>query len=156
MPSVNRQNGTVTLTGSIVTENTALVYGGGIYNSDNGTVMLIGSIVSENSASGGGSYNDTPAKSMILTLSAICGNTPDQIFGPWTDDGTNLIADNCPPCPSADLNGDSFVDAADLAELLGSWGTCDDCDDCPADFNGDDVIDADDLAILLGAWGPCG
>lgn len=54
-------------------------------------------------------------------------------------------------CPR-DLNGDGIVNAADLAQLLGSWGPCDDCE---ADFNGDGMIDAADLAQLLGSWGPC-
>lgn len=62
-----------------------------------------------------------------------------------------------PPCepPSAceaDLDGDGEVNAADLAQLLGSWGPC---EDCPADFDGDAVVNAADLAQLLGNWGPC-
>ena len=62
-----------------------------------------------------------------------------------------------PPCepPSvceADLDGDGVVNAADLAQLLGSWGAC---EDCPADFDGDAVVNAADLAQLLGNWGPC-
>ncbi|MDZ4755549.1 MAG: hypothetical protein SGJ11_13765 [Phycisphaerae bacterium] len=42
-----------------------------------------------------------------------------------------------------DLNGDSAVNAADLAMLLGAWGPC------------SGQVDAADLAILLGGWGPC-
>ena len=44
------------------------------------------------------------------------------------------------------------VDAADLANLLGSWGPC---EGCPADFDGDNDVNAADLAQLLGAWGMC-
>ena len=55
------------------------------------------------------------------------------------------------PCP-ADLDGDGFVGASDLAILLGSWGPC---DGCPADFDGDGDVNAADLAQLLGAWGMC-
>ena len=44
------------------------------------------------------------------------------------------------------------VDAADLAQLLGSWGPC---VDCPADLNNDGIVNAADLAQLLGNWGPC-
>lgn len=51
-----------------------------------------------------------------------------------------------------DFDGDGSVNAADLAQLRGSWGPC---EGCPADFNGDDVVDAADLAELLGAWGTC-
>ncbi len=50
-----------------------------------------------------------------------------------------------------DLNGDGFVDAADLAILLGEWGAV--CTaGCTADLNGDGTVDAADLALLLGAW----
>ena len=77
------------------------------------------------------------------------------------DDGGNargavwvLFLDGCPVCP-ADFDCDGDVDAADLAQLLGSWGPCDDCGDCLADFNDDCAVDAEDLAQLLGDWGPC-
>ena len=56
-----------------------------------------------------------------------------------------------PACP-ADLNGDGNVEAADLAQLLGSWGSC---DGCPADFDNDGTVGASDLAFLLGSWGMC-
>ncbi len=55
------------------------------------------------------------------------------------------------PCP-ADFNNDGAVNAADLAQLLGSWGPCP-C--CPADLDGNGVVGAPDLAQLLGTWGPC-
>ncbi len=52
---------------------------------------------------------------------------------------------NCP----ADFTGDSQVDGADLAVLLGAWGG-------PAgDLTGDATTDGADLAVLLGAWGAC-
>jgi len=55
-----------------------------------------------------------------------------------------------PTCP-ADFDGNSVVDASDLAVILGAWGTVN-----PAiDLNGSGVIDGGDLAVLLGAWGPC-
>ena len=57
------------------------------------------------------------------------------------------------PCATGpDLNGDGFVDSADLALLLGAWVVCGEC--CPADFNQDQVVDAADLAELLGNWNP--
>lgn len=62
---------------------------------------------------------------------------------------------DCTPCPW-DLTGDGVVNAADQAELLGSWGPCPPAPaDCPADFNDDGVVNAFDLGILLGALGPC-
>lgn len=64
-----------------------------------------------------------------------------------------LVVEFEPPnlCP-ADFNGDSIVNAADLAQLLAMWGPC---SDCPADLNGDDEVGPADLAALLGAWGMC-
>ncbi|MCZ6652977.1 MAG: hypothetical protein O7D91_08115 [Planctomycetota bacterium] len=57
----------------------------------------------------------------------------------------------CDGCP-ADLDGNGTVGAPDLAQLLGNWGPC---EGCPADFNGDGVVNAFDLAQVLGAWGLC-
>ena len=68
-------------------------------------------------------------------------------------DGVEISKLYCeaPICP-ADLDGDGSVNAADLAELLGTWGPC---DGCSADFDGNGLVDAADLAGLLGAWGLC-
>jgi hypothetical protein len=49
--------------------------------------------------------------------------------------------------PSADLNGDGIVGAADLAILLNQWGTLG-----TADLNGDGVVNAADMSALLSAW----
>ena len=57
------------------------------------------------------------------------------------------------PLRAGDLNLDAFVDAFDLAFLLGSWGPCADCDACPADLDNDCTVGPFDLAILLGNWG---
>lgn len=48
---------------------------------------------------------------------------------------------------AADLNGDGWVDGADLGMLLGAWGSV-----SPADLNGDGTVDGADLGALLGAW----
>lgn len=50
----------------------------------------------------------------------------------------------------ADLDGDGFIGAGDLAILLGEWGAC---KGCPADLDGDGEVGASDLAALLAAWG---
>ena len=51
---------------------------------------------------------------------------------------------------TADLDGDGFVDAADVSVLLGDWGGPETRSDL--DIDGD--VDAADQAVLLGAWGP--
>lgn len=63
-----------------------------------------------------------------------------------SDRNGDLVPDAC-QLPSADLDGDGDVGAADLAILLGAWGTP------GADLDGDGTTGAADLAILLGAWG---
>jgi len=52
------------------------------------------------------------------------------------------------PCP-ADLTGDGFVDAQDIASLLSGWSTA------AGDVTGDGATDAQDIAALLSAWGSC-
>ncbi len=66
--------------------------------------------------------------------------------------GTTWVEAPVPsPCP-ADLDGDGFVGAGDLAILLAAWGN-------PAtggaDLDGNGFVGVEDLAILLAAWGPC-
>ncbi|MEY4374222.1 MAG: hypothetical protein RL760_388 [Candidatus Eisenbacteria bacterium] len=48
-----------------------------------------------------------------------------------------------------DLNGDTKVNAADLAIMLAAWGTVG-----PGDFNGDGTVGATDLGMLLASWAP--
>lgn len=53
---------------------------------------------------------------------------------------------------AADLNGDGFVNGADLAALLANWGLCADGSNCPADLTGDGSVNGADLAALLASW----
>ncbi len=93
-------------------------------------------------------YNSS--SSPTLTDTTVCGNTPDQIYGDWTDNGGNTIADECPPdCP--DINGDGNVDVGDLLAIIDQWGLA----DSPADVNDDGIVDVTDLLIVVGNWGPC-
>jgi len=74
---------------------------------------------------------------------------PPPGCGDW---GPIFMADimNVTPSPATpgDLNGDSHVNGADLAILLGAWGT----NNAAADLNHDTIVNAADLAILLGDW----
>ena len=60
--------------------------------------------------------------------------------------GGSGLEEDCP----ADINGDGFVDAADLGLLLAAWGL-----QGNTDVNGDGMTDAADLGIVLAAWGQC-
>ncbi len=50
-----------------------------------------------------------------------------------------------------DVDGDRFVNAVDLALLLGEWGG----NGGLSDINGDGIVNGLDLPHLLGAWGDC-
>jgi hypothetical protein len=111
---------------------------------------------SDNSAEDGGgiyffvSEGDKNPKSITSTL--VCGNTLDQIYGEWTDNGGNTIEDVCPDdCP--DVNDDGVVDVLDLLFVISDWNTC--ADNCDGDVNGDGTVDINDLLIVVAAWGPC-
>jgi hypothetical protein len=51
------------------------------------------------------------------------------------------------PAVLGDLDGNGFVNGADLGTLLGAWGTAG-----PGDLNSDGIVNGADLGILLGAW----
>ena len=154
---------TVLLTDITVSGNTAYLGGGGIASHSADSVTLTNCIVNGNSAGGigGGILND--GTGLSLTNTTVCGNTPDQIFGdPWTDNGGNLISNDCTSCGGEDLDSDGAVGPIDLAILLAFWGPCpescepgDPATTCAADLTGDCDVEAFDLAVLLGSWGPC-
>jgi len=72
----------------------------------------------------------------------------DATFGAGFVNAFNAVTAAGASCP-ADFDGSGFVDATDLALLLGGWGSG------GLDLNNDGVVDATDLALLLGGWGPC-
>jgi predicted outer membrane repeat protein len=100
---------------------------------------------------GGAVFNNDDCY-MPLADSVVCGNTPDQIFGPLNDQGGNLIADVCTACIEADLDGDGTVDIADVLVLLAAWGSN---PEHPADLNGDGLVGIVDFLELLAAWSDC-
>jgi hypothetical protein len=75
--------GTLTIANSMICENYASVYGGGIYNLG-GTLTVSNSTISENTATtGGGIYNVAAISSPILSISnsTISGNTANEKGG---------------------------------------------------------------------------
>ncbi len=89
---------------------------------------------------------------MRVRFTANDGN-PQSIVEAGVD-GFSVTTLVCDDSPNPDLDGDGDVDAADLAQLLGSWGPAEPCPPFdPADLNQDCAVGASDLAILLGNWG---
>ena len=68
----------------------------------------------------------------------------------YLDMGAYEVAADC----IGDINGDGFVNGADLGLLLGSWGNCT-AAPCVGDLNCDGIANGADLGILLGQWGSC-
>ncbi len=89
----------------------------------------------------------------LVLISARNINALGDIVGTATTPEGDNHAFFARPLRTGDVNLDAFVDAADLALLLGSWGPCPDCANCPADLDGDCTVGPLDLAILLGNWG---
>ncbi len=90
--------GTMTVSGGHVVDNSAGT-GGGIYNA--GTMTVSGCYVQNNSAhttavgvvaEGGGIYNAGTAAALTVSNSIFSGNSPDNIFGPYTDGGGNSFS----------------------------------------------------------------
>ena len=164
--AIGLNSSSVTMVGCEIVDNAAgpgTSAGGGVYVA--GTISLIDCVVSGNAASfsGGGVY--VPNGSVMnLTRTRICGNVAPngaQVGqsgnGIVNDLGGACVMTACascpaPPCP-ADLDGNGFVDAADLGSLLAAWGACG--KSCPADINGDGFVSAMDIASMLDAWGAC-
>jgi hypothetical protein len=66
------------------------LYGGGIYNA--GTATVSGCTLTGNNASqGGGIYNAGTAAALTVLNSFFSSNSPDNIFGPYTDGGGNTF-----------------------------------------------------------------
>jgi len=142
------RNGGLAVIDSTIRDNAAQEFGGGLEMID-ATVVLVGSVVTGNDAGilAGGVRNRSSLESTLALFdSAICGNRPDNLVGPWIDLGASEVC----AC-AADINLDGIVDGADLALVASAWGET----VSPADVNGDDVVDGADLAEILAGWGIC-
>ena len=164
--AIGLNGSSVTMIGCEIVDNAAgpgTSAGGGIWVA--GTVSLIDCVVSGNSASfsGGGIYlpNGSAAN---LTNTRVCGNSAPNSAqigqspsGIVNDLGGACVMSSCDDCPTspacpADLDGNGFVNGADLGNLLAAWGPC---QGCAADMNDDGFVSGIDLGVLLGAWGAC-
>jgi hypothetical protein len=129
-------------------------------------VVFVDCLISENTTLGYGAGLFVSSGSVAnLDSTRVCGNsapsTP-QIFvaagGAWHDLGASCVVDDCDTCPEApacpaDLNLDGIVNGADLGIALAWWGDCK--GGCAADLDGSGAVNGADLAILLAAWGAC-
>jgi hypothetical protein len=91
-----------------------------------------------------------PALTSNVRIRFSISDSPDNSVTEAGIDEFSFQVAVCEHTCTGDMNGDSFVDGADLGAMLGQWGT-----QGSADFNGDGLVDGNDLGVLLAAWGPC-
>lgn len=137
----------MTLEACNIVSNSAIFYGGGAGCDHGATLHVKKCVIEGNVAPGGGGLwvGVGPPQNMVsLEQSYVCGNTPDDIDGDWTDLEGNTVCWDL----DGDLNDDERIDGADLGLFLGSWGVY-----MPAtDLNNDLVTNAEDLEVLLANW----
>ena len=120
--------GTLTITGSTISANSASADGGGIFN-DSGAVTVVSSTFGGNSASennGGGVYNNSGT--IILSSSTLSGNFGDGIFnGSGTVTvSSSVVAGNTtgtdPEISGSYAASDSLIGGNPLLAPLGNYG----------------------------------
>lgn len=145
-------NSTLYLNSCDVSSNTAHNDGGGLYCDLNTQTTISDCFFYDNVAkiNGGGIYNYTSSNALITTNTTFCNNTPNHIYGTWTDNGKNSFSDDCNACP--DTNSDSKIDVKDILIILDFWG----CTDCSqVDVSQDGIVNLNDIILVLGNWGAC-
>ncbi len=153
-----------------IRENTAVVYGGGMYNwyatpvIENNSFSSYNRIQDNTANAGGGifSFGDGPSLDSMI----VCANLPDQIGGSWSDLGDNCLAESCESndgdhtpddCQEAGCTGDTDnsgdVNIDDLLVVLAEFANC--TGECSGDVDDNGSVDIDDLLIVIGTYGPC-
>ncbi len=85
------------------------------------------------------------------TFSALVGNHYHIRVGGAIAGGSGSVTVSCVVNCPADLDGDLYVDAADLTIVLAAWAST----GPSGDVNGSGLVDGLDLSIILAAWGAC-
>ena len=103
----NQQSGTVTLTNTTVSNNSASSAYGGIQNAEYGTMTLLDSTISGNTAGSnvGGIGNGFTATVLTITNSTISGNTAAGCCGGIANAGTLTLTDSTVSGNIAGANG---------------------------------------------------
>jgi predicted outer membrane repeat protein len=139
--------------------------GGAILNesgSDNTTIGNCSFSGNWTAVWGGAIFNGNGSGPIALSDSIFCESSPQHIYGPWSDNGGNCLADSCvdqngngsPTECDADIDGDGAVGVTDFLQLLASWGPCPDpCPpSCPGDLDGDCNVGVTDFLLILANW----
>ena len=128
-----------TFTRCIFEENHAGKGGGAVASYQSSAYF--GCIIRDNTTDGGGGgiYTTTNLEYLMDTL--VCGNSPTQIGGSWTDNGGNCVQDSCDDCDEScpgDFDDSGTVDVSDLLAVIAGW---------------DDPYNVNDLLLVISEWG---
>ena len=119
---------------------------------EHGSARFERCLIRNNIALGFGGVIFSSEASATMSDTTVCGNSSSgQILGKWTDEGGNIVSDECPEDCPGDLDGDGSVGGSDLGLMLSAWGT----EDPAADLDGDGQVGGGDLGLLLSYWGSC-
>jgi parallel beta-helix repeat protein len=153
-----------TITGCEISDNTATNNGGGISCHDDSSPTITGCEISDNTATnnGGGIFCSSSSSPTLLN-STVCGNSPNQIVGSYSDYGGNTVTAICPSTGACCTNGECVIaEQADCLAFHGTWlgegTTCDDSPcptSCLGDVTGDGQVAVNDILTVIANWGPC-
>jgi len=131
--------------------NNSAIDGGGIswQNIETGYPLEITNCsITENYAInvGGGIRSIAGSEPVVFTNSTLCNNAPDEIVGPFTDNGGNTLC----VCP-ADINGNGNVEIDDILVIAAQWGST----GPQGDINQDGFVGIEDLLEAIDTFGLC-
>ncbi len=101
--------------------------------------------VSREAVNSAGATMDNGSYSLSMSLGQIAITTLEQPGNSLTQ-GFQQPESHC----FGDINGDGFIDTADLLLLLGDFGCL---MNCSSDLTGDGFVNTDDLLAFLGVYG---
>ena len=131
-------------------------HSGDAYSPTDWTISTSGGAVSWTGGTHSVSANGNALRFGTLYSYWFDANQPPQaasatlgLFKPGAEPSVSIAVQGPSGAPTnpSDINGDGYVNATDLAILLGAWGTSG-----PGDVNASGYVDATDLAVLLSSW----
>jgi ribosomal protein L24E len=144
-------NSSPTVRNCIFKNNIAVNKGGGMFNSGGSSPIIENCRFENNSDSqgGGGIYNREDNNNPQISNTTLCGNTPENIYGTWTDLGGNELLEFCPTTWTVDDDGK--VDFDNIQAAVDAANNGDEIVVMPGTYTGtgNEVVDMDGKEIWL-------